>query len=87
VDRIAERLDAGLAGRPPVGAPVPLVGAGLRVEHDHAVVGVAVRHEELVGVAIDGHGGRTSEVLRVLVAAGVAVLADLQQELAVAREF
>src|SRR5438128_11559673 len=35
VHRIAERLDADFTWRPTVGAPVPLVGAGLAVEDDH----------------------------------------------------
>ena len=51
VHRVPELLDARVARRPAVGAPVALVGAGGRVEHDHPVVGVAVRHVQLVGRA------------------------------------
>jgi len=49
VDRIAERFDTGLTGRPAVGAPVALVGARPGVEDDHAAVAVAVGDVQLVG--------------------------------------
>src|SRR5205807_7187481 len=44
--RRSERRDAPVAGRAPVGAPVALVGAGLRVEHDDPVVAIAVGDEQ-----------------------------------------
>ena len=66
-----------------VGAPVPLVGAGLGIEHHHTAIGVAVRDVNFLGGGIDGNVGRRSEpVGRVTVGAGDR-LADLQHELAV----
>jgi hypothetical protein len=65
---------------------VPLVGAGRRVEDDHAVVHVAVGDVELVGRFVDGHAGGAAEVLGVVAAAALALVADLQQKPTVARE-
>src|SRR6185369_939062 len=67
VHGIAEALDAGVAGRPAVGAPVALVASGLGVEHDHAMVAVAIGDEELTRGRIDHEVGGTVEVLRVLI--------------------
>src|SRR5262249_33376071 len=86
VDRVAKRLHARIAWRPAVGAPVPLVGAGLRVEDDHAVVLVAGGDEHLVRRRIDVHVRGPAEVRGVTVAAGLIRFADLQEELSLTRE-
>ena len=70
-----------------VGAPVPLVLPGLRIEHDHALVQVAVGHERLVRLGIDFDVCRVSQELRAVAAAGLASLADLHEEPTVIREF
>ena len=75
-----------VARRLAVGAPVPLVGAGRGVEHDHALVAVTVGDEQLVGLAVDHHVGRTAEMLGVVRPGRRAGLADPHDELAVARE-
>src|SRR5262245_16534837 len=73
-------------GRPlAVGAPVPLVHARVGVEHDHAVVAIAVRHVDFVDRCIDPDVGRHAELACLLVAFARSVLADLHNELAVAR--
>ena len=69
-----------------VGAPMPLVLAGVGVEDDDAVVAVAVGDVELIGLGIDKHLGGQPEVLGVVAAFALAGLADLHQELAVLGE-
>ena len=66
---------------------MPLVGAGLGIEDDDAAVAVAVGDVDLVGRRIDLDIRRAAEPVGVVAAAGLALLADLQQELAVAGEF
>src|SRR5439155_27387612 len=53
---------------------------------DDAVVHVAVGDVELVDGFVDGHARGAAEILRVVAALSLALMADLQQELAVARE-
>ena len=60
---------------------MPLVGAGIGVEHDHPAVAVAVRHEHFVRRRVDGNARGLVDVLRVVASAGLAVLPDLEQEL------
>ena len=48
-----------------VGAPVPLVGAGLGVEHDDAAVAVAVGDVELAGRIVGHHVRGPAELVRV----------------------
>src|SRR2546430_11435958 len=86
-DRIAKGLHARVAWRPAVRAPVALVGAGLGVEDDDAVVRIPVRHEELVRRRIHRHARGAPEMRGVAVAARHARLPDLEQELAVPRDF
>src|SRR5882672_7089811 len=69
-----------------VGAPVALHPAGVGVEHGDALVLVAVGDERLVGLRVDEDLRRAAEVLEVVAALVVAVLAHLQQELAVLGE-
>jgi hypothetical protein len=69
-----------------VGAPMPLVRAGRGVEHDDAVVAVAVGDVDLVRRAIDPDVGRRAQLRGVVIAAARAGLADLHHELAVAAE-
>ena len=78
----------GLVGRPlAVGAPVPLVGAGRGVEHDDAVIAVAVRRRRAsLAARIDPDVGRLAELGGVVVALARTGLADLHHELAVAGE-
>ena len=63
-----------------------LVGAGCRVEHDHAVIAVAVGDIEFVVGRVDDHVGRAAEPSGVVAAGQFARAADLLHELAVARE-
>ncbi len=63
-----------------------LVGAGCRVEHDHAVIAVSVGDIELVVGRVDDHVGRAAEPSGVVAAGQFARAADLLHELAVARE-
>ena len=80
------RRQLAVDGRPAVRAPVPLVLAGIGIEHDDAAVAVAVGHVDLVGLGVDADVGRTPQPRRVVAAAERAGAADLQQERAVARE-
>ncbi len=91
--RIAELLRDGLRriigrrlviARPiAVGAPVPLVGAGLRIEYHNTAIAIAVRHIDLLGDRIDRNVGRRAEMIgRIAVRTGDR-LADLQHEPAV----
>ena len=84
--RRPEGCDTRVAGRAPVGAPVALVGASLRVEHDDPVVAIAVGDEQLVRLGIDGHRRGPVEMPGVRVPADDPLPADLQEELAVGRE-
>ena len=68
------------------GAPHPLVGEGLRVEHDHAAVAVAVGVEHLVGGRAHERLRRPHRADRVLVAAAPGAPANLQEQLACRRE-
>ena len=65
---------------------MPLVLAGLDVEHDDAAVAVAVADVHLVGRDVFPDLRRLPEILDVVAAVVDAVLADLEQELAVAVE-
>ena len=70
-----------------VGTPVSLVGAGLGIEHHHPAVGVAVGSEHFLRRDIDRDvGGRAKPLGRIAVVA-LALLANLQDELAVHGEF
>ena len=71
---------------PAVGAPVPLVLAGVGVEDDDAAVAVAVGHVDLVGLGVDADVGRAAQARGVVAAAQRAGAPDLQQERPVARE-
>ena len=69
-----------------VGAPHPLERERRGVEHDDAAVAVAVGHVDLVRHGIDREVGRLAQVPRVGAAAVRPRLAELLQELALARE-
>ena len=58
------RRELRVVGLVAVGAPVPLVLAGIRVEDDHAAVAVAVRDVQLVRLRIDQRLGRQPEIRR-----------------------
>ena len=66
-----------------VGAPVPLVGAGLRIEHHDAAIGIAVGGEHFLRGNIHRDIGRRAEPLGGIAVVALALLADLQHELAV----
>ena len=68
------------------GAPHPLERAGVGIEHDDAVIAVAVGHEQLVGARMHPHIGGAMQVRGVGVALALVALADLHDELAVLRE-
>jgi hypothetical protein len=63
-----------------------LVSASRRVEHDDALVLVAVGDVDLVGSAVDFYRRGPTEGGRVIAPETLPCLADLQQELPVARE-
>jgi hypothetical protein len=65
---------------------VPLVGAGLRIEHHDAAVAVAVGHVQLASRQVHAKIGRAAQVGGVVAALGLSAAADLQQEPAVERE-
>src|SRR5262249_51051273 len=69
-----------------IGAPVALVGPSRGIEHDDAVIAVAVRDVQLVGGRVDPEIGRLPELGRVIVALARTGLADLHHELAIAGE-
>src|SRR5258708_14574852 len=66
-----------------IGAPVALVLAGVGIEHDHAVIAVAVRDDQLIGFLVDEQLGRTLDMLGVFAALTLAGLADLHQEFSI----
>ena len=74
------------AGRLAEGAPGPLERAGVGVEHDDAVIAVAVGDEQLVGARQHPRVRGAMHVRGVGVALALVALADLQDELAVERE-
>ena len=76
-----------VVGRVAIGAPVPLVGAGGGVEHDDAVVAVAVGDVDLVGLLVDRGFGGLAELRGVVAALARRDLADLHHEFAVEGEF
>ena len=96
VHRIAELLrrrrvrivpsEIHIVGLVAVGAPVPLVLAGVGVEHDDAMVAVAVGDVQLVGLLVDEGLGRQPQIRDVVAALARSRLADLHQEFAVLRE-
>ena len=63
------------------------VGAGLRIEHHDAAVGVTVRRIDFLRLHVDRDVGRRAERGRVIAASDRTGFADLQRELAVHREF
>ena len=74
------------AGRLAEGAPGPLERAGVSVEHDDAMVAVAVGDEHLVGLRQDVRIRGAMHVRGVAVALALVALADLEHGLAVERE-
>ena len=70
-----------------VRSPVPLVGAGLGVEHNHAAISVPIRDEDFIGRSVHGNSGRLVDVFRIVAASGLAVSTDLQQKLSGLGEF
>src|SRR5204862_5563186 len=69
-----------------VRAPVPLVSARRRVEHDDAMVEVAVSDEQLVRLAVYEQARGPAEILAIAAARILAGVPDLQDEPARARE-
>ena len=67
-------------------APVPLVCARVGVEHDDAVIAVAVGDVELVGLLVEERLRRQPQVLDVVAPLARARLPDLHQEFSVSRE-
>ena len=60
-----------------VRAPMPLVFARVGVEHDDAVVAIAVSDVDLVRLLVDERLGRQPEILDVVAALALAGLPDL----------
>ena len=69
-----------------VRAPVAFVRAGCGVENDDAVIDVAVGDVDFIGGCVDDHVGRRAEICGVVAPAALALMPDLHQELAGARE-
>ena len=65
---------------------MPLVLAGVGIEHNHAVIHVAVGDVHLVGRRIHDHIRGPADVLGVVAAAVLAFVPDLEEKLAVPRE-
>ena len=76
----------GVVGFVAVGAPVPLVLAGIGVEDDHAMVAVAVGDIHFVGLPCRRTSWPGPEVLDIVAALALAGLADLHQEFSVLGE-
>src|SRR5215471_15060434 len=66
---------------------MPLVGAGRRIEHDDAVIAIAVGDIDLVRRLVDRGLRGLAELGRIAGALAWRDLADLRDELAVEREF
>src|SRR3984893_1520613 len=60
-----------------------LIGARLGIEHDHAAIGIAIRSKHFLGRHIDRNVGRRAESLGRIRVVALALLADLEDELAV----
>src|SRR5215510_10655686 len=80
------RAEARVIGLLAVGAPVALVGAGVGVEDDDAVIAESIGGVDLVGRRIDSDAGRPVQPRFAIAAFDLARVSDLQQELARARE-
>lgn len=76
----------GVVGLVSIGAPVPLVSAGVGIENDDATVAVAIRDEDFVGLRIDTNAGGSFQILGVVATTGFPVMADLQNEFPALRE-
>ena len=69
-----------------VRAPMPLVLTGVRVIDHDPPVSVSVSDEDFVRVRIDPDTCGTPEEIRIIAAAGLVVLPDLHEQLAIASE-
>ena len=69
-----------------IGAPHPLEGPGLGIQHDDAAIDITIGDQHLVGGGPIDRPCRMVEVLDVQAALALARMADLHQELAVGRE-
>src|SRR5580658_4813174 len=69
-----------------VGAPIAFECAAVGVEHDYALVAVAVRDVDFVGLRVDENLGGQAQVGSVVAAVALSRLADLHQEFAFLRE-
>ena len=65
---------------------MPLVGEGVRIKDDDAMVAVAIGDIEFIGAGIDPEIGGLAKLPRVLIALAWAGLAELFDELSIARE-
>src|SRR5262249_12927388 len=82
---VVSRELRGVVVRPlAVGAPVTLVGARLRVEHDDAMIAVAVRHVDFA--LVNPHVRLPPALGLIVVALSRASLADLHDEFSFGRE-
>src|SRR4029077_9040216 len=75
-----------IARRLSVGAPVALVGAGVGIKHDDAMIAVTV-NEDFIGRWVDFRIGRPAQAARIGAACLRSGFADLQHELSVLSEF
>ncbi len=79
--------EVGVVGLMSVGAPMALVLAGIRIEHNHTMIAVAVGDVHLIRLLVDKRLGRQPQIFDVVAALAMARFADLHQELAVLRKF
>src|SRR5437762_7819450 len=80
-------LEVRIIGLPSICAPMAFVSPGLRIEHDDPVIHVAISDVEFMRRFINDQRCGTAEILRVIASAVFPAVADLHQELSLAREF
>src|SRR5215813_5851397 len=78
--------EVGVVGFVAIRAPIAFELAGVSVNHGHAFVEVAVGDVGLVGLRVNEDFGDSTESLRVVAAAVLALMAELREELAVLSE-
>src|SRR4029453_10196366 len=64
-----------------VRTPMPLVGAGIRIEHDHSSIPIIICDEDLIGRSVDCNSSCLVHVFCIVAAAGLGVVANLQKKL------
>src|SRR5207302_4866510 len=68
-------------------APMPFVLSSVGVEDDHAMIAIAIRDVDFIGLLVDKNLRRPAQILDVVAAFALAGLADLHEELSSLSEF